>query len=399
MKVGIVGGSLGGLAAANVFHRLGAAVTVYERSPSTMEKRGACLGFVDVDTWERIRGAPLTWPDGTPVTRTPPPDGRQSFDNQGSFYYGDMWQFLYEGLPAGCVKFGQTVHTLGDADHPSIDGESYDLVAVADGGWSELRGKYFESEAQPEYSGYQIFWGRVDAAECGPGVMHSFDGRTELIGPYAAVTLPVPHFDGRRSYMAAFFVPTPEGEVSTPARGDNRQLAQVAGTGNAPEWFVPFVRRLFGARAEEARKRSPGTHSAADEIVRFVEAAASKGKITASPVFEFGLSKTVHGRVLVMGDSAHMASPMTAAGAHTAMEDALGLWHAFSSASDVDAALRTYNKGAVRRTKNLLHTSRAVSRDLVPKQGGKQAVRSPSTLLSSHHTSLTGTSPQALALA
>merc|ERR1711998_88729 len=110
MDVAIVGGSLGGLAAANVLHRLGASVTVFEKSLSTMEDRGACLGFVDIQLWERIRGERMTWPDGTDVTRTPPPDGRQSFSNQGSFYYGDMWQYLYSGLPANCVKFGRTVH-------------------------------------------------------------------------------------------------------------------------------------------------------------------------------------------------------------------------------------------------------------------------------------------------
>ena len=91
MKVAIVGGSLGGLAAANVLHRLGASVSVFEKQPAEMSNRGACLGFVDIDLWERIRGVRMTWPDGRDVTRIPPPDGKQSFDNQGSFYYGDMW--------------------------------------------------------------------------------------------------------------------------------------------------------------------------------------------------------------------------------------------------------------------------------------------------------------------
>ena len=45
-------GSLGGLAAVNSFHRLGASVTVFEKRPQSMESNGACLGFVDVDLWE-----------------------------------------------------------------------------------------------------------------------------------------------------------------------------------------------------------------------------------------------------------------------------------------------------------------------------------------------------------
>ena len=69
IKVAVVGGSLGGLAAANVFSRLGASVTVFERSPASLEKRGACLGFVDVNLWEKIRGKRMTWPNGKSVTR------------------------------------------------------------------------------------------------------------------------------------------------------------------------------------------------------------------------------------------------------------------------------------------------------------------------------------------
>lgn len=398
LKVAIVGGSLGGLATANVFHRLGASVTVFEKQSSSLEKRGACLGFVDVKLWERIRGARMTWPDGSDVTRIPPPDGRQSFQRQGSFYYGDMWQYLYSGLPNGCVKFGCQVHTLGDdPNKPTIDGEEFDLAVIADGGWSTLRDKYVETLQRPQYSGYQIFWSRVDAEDCGAEHLKSFDGRTELIGPYAAVTLPVPYFDGRKVYMCAFFVPTPEEEVRQPGQGDNRQIEQTAGDGMAPAWFVPFVKHLFGRNSAGARRKSPlATHDAGDEMVRFTEAAAARGKITAHPVFEFGVSKTVAGRIVIMGDAAHMASPMTAAGAHVAMQDALALWDVFvSGADDVDAALRTYDKGGIQRTKSLLRTSRAVSSDLVPR---KHAVQSPATLLSEHHTDTTNTAPQTLRL-
>ena len=365
---------------------------MFEKQTSTMERRGACLGFVDVDLWERIRGKAMARHDGRPVTRDPPPDGRQSFENQGSFYYGDMWAFLFSGLPGGCVRFGRTVETLGDAGKPSIDGETFDVAIIADGGWSSLRGKYFEGEQQPEYSGYQIFWGRAEVADCGADIMRSFDGRTELIGPYATVTLPVPHFDGQRQYMAAWFVPTPEAEIKLPGSGDNRQIEQVSGNGNAPSWFLPFVKALFGRRSEAIRRRSPGTdgRSAADEIVHFAEACHNKGKITASPVFEFGASRTVNQRVVLMGDAAHMASPFTAAGAHTAMLDALGLLKALASEASVDAALRVYDAGGSARVRSLLRQSRACTKHLLPGQG-KEAVQSPSMLLSCKHTDITTT--------
>lgn len=318
-----------------------------------------------------------------------------------------MWKFLYAGLPEGTVRFGRTVETLGDDPlKPTIDGETFDLAIIADGGWSQLRDRYFASSTtaaqsnQPEYSGYQIFWSRVDAEETGD--LKSFDGRTELIGPYAAVPLPVPYFNGRKTYMCAFFVATPESEIRQPKRGDNRQIEQTTGPAAAPEWFLPFVRELFGQSADAAgrRKRSPlAQESARDEIVRFVEAAAAKGKITAHPVFEYGVERTVEGRIVVIGDAAHMASPMTAAGAHYAMKDAEALWECFSAGGDqgvdIATALQKYDIGGVQRTRSLLRTSRAVSSDLVPR---KQAVKSPTTLLSQRHTDTAVTAPRALRL-
>ena len=43
-----------------------------------------------------------------------------------------------------------------------MSGEVFDLAIIADGGFSTLRSKYFDADRQPEYSGYQIFWGRAD---------------------------------------------------------------------------------------------------------------------------------------------------------------------------------------------------------------------------------------------
>ena len=412
IKVAIVGGSLAGLAAANVFHRLGARVRVFEKSSAPLDKRGACLGFVDRRLWERIRGAPMMR-DGRRVPDQSA-DGQQSFENSGSFYYGDMWQFLFSGLPDGCVQFGATVATLGDAARPTVGGEEFDLAVVADGGFSTLRGAYFGAEGnQPTYSGYQIFWGRVDADEL-PGVEHCFDGRTESSGIYDAVLLPVPTFDGRRLYMAALFVATPEEEIRPPRWGDNRQVTQTTeqpaeqaagqaaaqestpGAADWQDWFLPFVRRLFGRDTHHVRLGDvPPTRRG--EVARFFEAASSKGKVTPSPVYEYAASNTVAGRVVVIGDAAHMCSPMTALGAHTAMLDALGLWQAFEgqpagvgaqgaqggdAAAWVGRALSAYNLGGVERARALLRRSRQATRALLPGHGGKRAVPSPASLVS-----------------
>merc|ERR1712159_138806 len=101
-KVGIVGGSLGGLAAAHAFVQLGYDVTVYERSKHGFTDRGSSLGFVDVQLWRHLTGQ-------TMMRR-----GRPASRNQGAFFYGDLWRFLYESLPEGMVRLGHNIESLGD---------------------------------------------------------------------------------------------------------------------------------------------------------------------------------------------------------------------------------------------------------------------------------------------
>ena len=370
MKVAVVGGSLGGLAAANVFHRLGAAVTVFEKSPTAFGDRGACLGFVDVKMLQSFCG-------GKQFTR----NGCQASLSQGAFFYGDVWKFLFDGLPSNTVKFGCQVDTLGeDAENPTIDGELFDLAIIADGGWSTLRGQYFDSE-KPEYTGHQIYWASVDTEEL-PGGLGSFDcqfGSTEdatySSGIYDAVILEAPKCNGSKMYACGFFIATPESEIKQPERGENRQLSSVRHD-TKPDWFLPFIQHFFGKHAN-------------GEIVSFTEAAAAKGKIAPSPIFEYAADKTVAGRTVVLGDAAHLSTPWTAAGAYTAMLDAVALREVFGSRAfqsgrgDIDSALQNYDKGGIERAQNLLRQSRACSRGLIPRQG-KHAIPSPASLVPKH---------------
>jgi len=361
MRVAIVGGSLGGLACANLLTRLGASVSVFEKAKGTFEKRGACLGFVDVTMLESVVGAKFMR------------NGARASLDQGAFYYGDVWQFLYAALPSGCVKFGHTVTTLGnDVAKPTIDGTVYDVAIIADGGWSDLRALYID-DRQPEYTGHQIIWASVDTAAV-PGGLGSFGaafGSTEAStytaeGIYDAVVLEAPKCDGSSMYACGFFIATPEDEIAPPESGDNRQVQATRAWSEVPSWFQPLIQRLFAEFAD-------------GDIVRFTEAAASKGKIAPNPVYEYAAKKTVAGRVVLMGDAAHLSTPWTAAGAHTAILDAVALFQALAG-GDVDRALASYNKGGVKRAQSLLRQSQACSRRLIPRQG-KRAVKSPAALV------------------
>eukprot|EP00937_MAST-01D_sp_MAST-1D-sp2_P003001 g3001.t1 len=357
-KVGVVGASIGGLAAANVFFKLGYTVTVYERSKHTFQDRGSSLGFVDVQLWQRLTGRPM-------MRR-----GRPASRRQGAFFYGDLWQFLYEGLPDGAVKLGHAVHSLGqDVSRPSIEGEEYDLLVVADGGWSGLR--QCVTGGQPEYAGYVIFRGNIPWAEVpwfGAFGNHSSGLYDTLVFNQAR--------SGEQSdrVSCGVFVPTPEAEVVRPGVGVSRHGVEgqkAASHRSWPAWFLPFYRQHFG-RVEGG------------QLARLFEAVAANGTLKTHPQYEFGADRVTRGRVVVVGDAAHMASPRTGAGAHTAVLDAAGLRNAFSTAApgDIDTALQLYGPTGLERARSLWMRSRRISRQMLP-PGGVASVASPASLVHS----------------
>lgn len=347
MKVAIVGASIGGLASAIALRKLGASVAVFERNSGTFSERGGAL-WVDVPMWEALRGAKMIR-RGQPAARS-----------QGSFFYGDVWNFLYSGLPKGIVRFEHPVVDLGDdVDRPRIDDVSYDLVILADGGWSKLRACV--TRTQPEYSGYNVWRGAVDAAEvCG------FDtfGMPKN-GNCVTLTLPMCKDDGTDVLVGGLFVATPEDEIARPEEGANRHLGADAHA--VPEWFLPFYRKQFG-------KQSGGA------LVRLFEAIVAKGELRPHPQYDYAADRVHAGRVVLVGDAAHLASPALAAGANTAVRDALALYEAFSAGHTVEEALTSYSHGALRRARELFMGSLAVRREFLPK-GGLAAVRSPSELV------------------
>lgn len=347
-RVAVIGESLGGLAAANVFVQLGWRVDVYERSPSSFEDRGAGLGFVDVPLWEHLRNTRM-------IRR-----GRRASRQQGAFYYGDLWAFLYAGLPDGTVRFGCTIQEIGDTDCPTVQGEPVDLVVVADGGWSKHRRVL--SDAQPQYAGYVVYGGMVEAA--------AVDGFSEFgifkSGMFDTIAMPLAKDRGPDMIVCGIFVATPEAEVERPASGSARHTDPPS-TGQVPEWFLPLYKERFASQPE---------------LVRLMEAVVGQGRLSARPQYELGIDKVVSGRVVVVGDAAHMASPRTAVGAHTAILDAVGLREALTSSCDIDVALRVYSSQGADRAQALLGRSKEVSRQFIP-AAGKDAILSPSILVQS----------------
>jgi 2-polyprenyl-6-methoxyphenol hydroxylase-like FAD-dependent oxidoreductase len=368
LRVAVVGGSIGGLSAATALHRLGAFVTVFEAQEAGFEGRGSSMGFCDVAMWESLAGRRM-------VRR-----GQQASRAQGAWFYGDLWRFWRQCLPEGSVRLGSRVTSLGDAARPTIDGEEFDLAIVADGGWSELRAKYFGAQPEPEYAGWQAWRFKVLEEDI-PGGFAS-EGMYGDGSFYDVIMLKVATDDGRDFVMGGTAVACPESAVARPQVGANRQTSLGAGSAasgaaaasttssTTPDWFMPFFKERFGSVAR-------------GELVKVMEAAARRGKITPQPQYHFAASQVVQGRVVLIGDAAHMGVPRTAAGAHTAVMDSVGLAQAFGAAmraggtraAVIGTALAAYEPQALARARQLFERSVQTSVDVLPPGWSREAAR------------------------
>jgi len=322
LRVAVVGASLGGLSVANVVHKLGAKVAVFELFPEGFHNRGGALGAVDIGLVQQIRGG------ASP----------RVIRGHGHFY-GDLWQHLYEGLPAGTVSFGIDISSVVDpeSDTPRLligdATREFDLIIGADGGKSSLRS--FVTSKLPVYAGYTVWRGLVPVG-LAPGPP---SGRATVGGVnYETLGFPCAGPEGTGDlWKCGVYMPMPESEVLPPSR--NRQVAGDNAMKTVPAWvrkhsrprllpvsapttpvshattatsvattpsflsqFVPLVRELFAAKNEA-----------------FWAACVANGKVASHPVWELAADRVVKGRVLLLGDAAHMASPRTGAGAYTAM--------------------------------------------------------------------------------
>ena len=127
------------------------------------------------------------------------------------------------------MKWGVRVADLGEEPSiPVVMGSHYDLVVIADGGWSELRTRYFIS-ARPEYAGYVAWRFRVSAAD-----VQGFQAFGEYANEhYRAIFLPVAQNDGADFFMGGTAVSVPAEDLPADAPADSPVNRQASSDGSA----------------------------------------------------------------------------------------------------------------------------------------------------------------------
>lgn len=326
MRIVIVGGGIGGLAAALAMRREGFAPVVYERAPALLEVGAAIavwpnafgvlerLGLAEpvLGRAGRIEHARWLGRDGRLYNQFEFPEtGRPAV----ALHRADLQGALLHALPQGSVHLGKTFAGF-DARGEEVyarfdDGEQVacDVLIGADGLHSRVRVQVL-GEGEPVYRGYNVWRGvaRLEHASLEPHTASEVygEGRRFGIGPVGL---------GRTGWWA-----TANGPEATPesAHGHGPQLSSMF-----DGWCAP-VRELIEATPSETILRNAA----------YDRPAASRWGV---------------GRVTLLGDAVHPMTPNLGQGGCVAIEDAAVLARCLAKYADARAALRAYE--STRRTR------------------------------------------------
>ncbi|BAL88280.1 putative FAD-dependent oxidoreductase [Actinoplanes missouriensis 431] len=336
----IIGGGIGGLAAAVALHRSGWAVRVHERNPAGV-RAGAALtlwpnavrALDSLGVGEALRsraaalpGSGIRRPDGRWLSRT---SADQVISRYGSpqiaIVRADLIDLLRSALPPDSLRFGAAVTHVdpGDADRRATvhcGGERIpaDLVVAADGVHSRVRRQLWPHHPEARYCGY-VAW------------------RALVPRPAAAAITAASETWGRAERFG--IVPV----------GDD--LVYVYATANAPENHDQLP---------DPRTRFRRWH---DPIPALLDA-ITPAELLCHDVLALrpSLDRLHHGRVALLGDAAHAMEPNLGQGAGLAAEDAVVLAHAVSTSTSTINGLIGYDRERARRVARLTRQSHLLGR-------------------------------------
>jgi len=380
----IIGGSIGGLFAAQFLRQAGWEVAVFERSAGDLADRGAGLN-TSAELFEAMRraGAEVNQTLAFHVSRSAwlRPDDTIGIEIPRG-WHGSTWGTIYRplraSLPTALYHAAQALERV-EQDRDGItaifaDGarRRADLLVAADGVYSTVR-RQFLPELAPTPAGYIAWRGIIAEAEL-PAAAHdlllaraafSFPDR-ELV-----VSLPVPGADndprpGHRRYYFIWYRPASAAEqhaLFTDASGRHHGLS-------IPP---PLIRGEFIAAMKAAAR-----HVLPPVLGEIVNRVAQPLLQT---ITDLEAPRMVFGRAVLLGDSAFVARPHVAAGTTKAALDAAALAAALdSSDGDIDGGLQRYERERVTFGRAIVAHARYLGAYLEAKEGTPVA-RDPEQVL------------------
>jgi 2-polyprenyl-6-methoxyphenol hydroxylase-like FAD-dependent oxidoreductase len=342
----VIGGSLGGLLAANLLRSIGWQVQVFERVGDDLASRGAGIGTheelleimhrvgIDVDASIGVQPQSRTCVDksGQVLHRMPRPRILSS--------WGRLYRALKDAFPIEDYHFDKSLVAFEDTNSGVTaafsDGTRAhgDLIVGADGIRSTVRAQMMPS-VQPQYAGYVAWRGLVPEGALPAELHREVFGHNLVCYPdgdaMTAYPVPGPNNDvrpGHRSYNWVWYHPVSEpglAELCMDASGFCH------GTGIAPASIRPQAIADMQAAARKAL---------APQCIQVIELT---GQPFFQAIFDLESPRMVQGRAAVVGDAAFVARPHVGMGVTKAALDAECLADSIALCSDLGAALERYN--------------------------------------------------------
>jgi 2-polyprenyl-6-methoxyphenol hydroxylase-like FAD-dependent oxidoreductase len=347
----VIGGSLGGLLAANLLHRQGWSVTIFERVGDALAGRGAGI-VTHPELFDALKaaGCPANDTIGVAV------DQRVTLNQDGSVAgalrlpqtftsWSKLFHLLRGAFPDEGYLRGADVTDVASSEDCAVttlaDGTQHraDFVIAADGLRSTTRQQLLPDVAL-EYAGYVAWRGLVDEQDLSSATRQALFEKFGFCIPPGEQMLgyPVAGSDnstqpGERRYNFVWYRPTADqqalDDLLTDAQGNIHQF------GIAPH--------LIRGEVLNAMRR------AAEAVLapQFSEVIEKVRQPMVQPIYDLQVPRLAFGRIALLGDAAFVGRPHCGMGVTKAAGDAMQLANSLSTHCHVVDALREYESRRV----------------------------------------------------